>query len=211
MPQVTSKLLQQLSTELGIELYLWHIQESEEELLSLLPNRNAIAAEVSNYKSEKRRKEWLATRVLFYRNEAPVAAISYKPSGCPFLLKARHSQISISHSRQYVCILLSYKPASVDIEGFSPKAFLLRDRFARKTELRHPTDIDQEHWATMLWSAKEAVYKLSGKPELRFKDEIILSQTAEGKHLLKAVHPDGIFNYSVRFTFFPNFVLTLCF
>lgn len=209
MPEITSKRLRQLGNELGVELYLWRIEESEEELLAQLPDRRTFVEKVANYKSEKRRKEWLATRVLFYRHEAPIATILYKPSGRPYLFKARHTQVSISHSLPYVCLLLSRKQASVDIETFSLKAFRLRNRFAQEEEFLTSTGINQERWATMLWSAKEAVYKLADKPGLQFKDEIRL--IGKGENALSAMHPDGLFTYSVRFIFFEDFVLTVCF
>ena len=60
----------------------------------------------------------------------------------------------------------------------------------------------------MLWSAKEAVYKLADKPGLQFKDEISL--IGKGENALSAMHPDGLFTYSVRFIFFEDFVLTVC-
>ena len=89
------------TTAQNCTIAIWEITETLEELLQLA---NAIST--ANFNTEKRKKEWLASRLLL--NEInPNCSISYNPFGAPELNNG--SFISISHSKGLVAIITSKK------------------------------------------------------------------------------------------------------
>ena len=52
---------------------IWKIEESSEVLLSLLRNREEYLPQLELIRTEQRRREWLACRVLLHTNEATSA------------------------------------------------------------------------------------------------------------------------------------------
>lgn len=156
------------------EIYFWYITETESELITLLPPSKGYAKEVTKFKSPSRRKEWLATRVLLHHILGPDAKIDYFSTRRPYLCFS-DKEISISHSHKYVALSLSQNPHGIDIEAYGSKALTLRSKFLNIKEASFLESDDPQKVATMLWSAKESVYKLYDIPGLNFSKDILLS------------------------------------
>ncbi len=140
------------STLLGI----WKIEESREELLSMLHHHEWIQ-NIYSIKSESRVLEILAARVLFKELLGEEKEIYYNSSGKPFLAdKSYH--ISVSHTRGYVGVALNkHKLLGLDLEQVSEKIFKVRSRLISPHEY-----IDENNELIHLllhWSAKEAMIK----------------------------------------------------
>lgn len=210
MPIIVNKALLQLGKDIGADISLWEIEESIPELLQLLPEEHAFETEIQKFKSLKRKKEWLATRDLFYTKESERARIVYASNGAPRLLNSTHRFISISHSHRHACILLSSTPISIDIEAYSPRAMELREKFMNEDERKEFVALSSEKWATLVWSCKESVYKQAGISGLDFRKEIIIRHLKKEGHL-QAEIPQHNKVYTLRYLLLPAFVLTVCF
>ena len=82
---------------------LWEIDESTEELLpKLSPNGDELAGYLQ-IKNERRKKEWLAARLLLQMLIGEGARIVYAANGKPELVNC-NGNISISHSSGFVTI-----------------------------------------------------------------------------------------------------------
>lgn len=190
-------------------ILLWEIIETEEELLSLLPHQTIYSEEVCKFKSEKRRKEWLATRVLFHTIFSPEHSICYHPTGRPFISKSKQN-ISISHSFPYVAIACSPQNIGIDIERITNRASLLTEKFLSPKEetflkaLKYPTI---QTSSVLLWSAKESVYKTVDIPSLNIKDDI---QLTLNKTNILASLPAHEMKLTVSYHIMTRFVLTIC-
>ena len=125
---------------------VWRISEPLEELISLSTN-----TDYSHVKSEKRKKEFLACRILlnYYNKDLK---ISYSENGSPNL--NNHQYISVSHSGDLVCIIISDKKIGIDIEQISDKSLLLKEKFINS----HHTKLNKEK-STLIWCIKESVFK----------------------------------------------------
>lgn len=142
--------------------------------------------------------------------------IDHEPSGKPFLT-SHHSphttplpHISISHTRGFVTILLSDdSQVGVDIEYRSDRVERIARRFIHPDE--KADTIDEK---LLLWSAKEAVYKLFSDDRLAFFDMRVLPSPAD-------YHSEGIIQgvlqmknmkrnvtVAVSYEFTPDYVLT---
>lgn len=152
-----------------LQIAIWHISETVDELLELFVNKGFDAKKIIETKSETRLKQWLAVRLLlhdFYPNEA----INYNESGKPFLTNG--VEISISHAGGYAVIAFNTeKKCGIDIEKISKKVEKIKHKFLNNNELKLVNSLED---LTLFWCAKEALYKLYGEKELIFNEQLLL-------------------------------------
>ena len=108
---------QQTIIDNNIQIGIWKEEESLQELLRL-----AKKISIPNCKTEKRKKEFLISRLLLH-NISPNTNISYNKFGAPEL--DNFQNISISHSNGLVAILVSDNKVGLDIEKISNKPLKL--------------------------------------------------------------------------------------
>ncbi|MFV0537450.1 MAG: 4'-phosphopantetheinyl transferase family protein [Dysgonomonas sp.] len=137
-------------------LGIWKIEESREELLSMLDYHEWVQ-NIYSIKSESRVLEILAARVLFKELLGEEKEIYYNSSGKPFFTDESY-HISVSHTRGYVGVALNKnKFLGLDLEQISEKIFRVRSRLISPHEY-----IDENNELIHLllhWSAKEAMIK----------------------------------------------------
>jgi phosphopantetheinyl transferase len=144
-------------------ILVWEISEPLENLISLTSN-----TDYSHLKSEKKKKEFLACRILlnYYNKDLK---ISYSENGSPNL--SNHQCISVSHSGDLVCIIISDKKIGIDIEQISDKSLRLREKFVNP----HHTKLNKEK-STLIWCIKEAIYKFHEIGNVDFKKDIFVPE-----------------------------------
>jgi 4'-phosphopantetheinyl transferase len=166
MPVILTKKLSE-----DLSLGLWQITESTEVLLSLLPAHINVA-DFETLNIEKQQLEWLSSRLLcatLLQNLGLAASPIHKDIyGKPFLVDAAF-QISIAHSFPYATVALHQTRAiGVDIEAHSNKIAAVARRVFHAEELAWATPEDY----TLLWCAKEAMYKCYGKRSVDFRQHL---------------------------------------
>ena len=127
-------------------ILVWEISEPLGNLISLTSN-----TDYCHLKSDKRKKEFLACRILLNHFDKNLK-ISYSENGSPNL--NNHQYISVSHSGNLVCIIISNKKIGIDIEKISDKSLRLKEKFVNP----HHTKLNKEK-STLIWCIKEAVFK----------------------------------------------------
>ncbi|NLA24677.1 MAG: 4'-phosphopantetheinyl transferase superfamily protein [Bacteroidales bacterium] len=148
-----------------IRVVIWKISETEDEIISLLPNY--LKTEVLKFKHPERKKEFAASRLSVM--EAGVNdEITCKKSGKPF---TKSSFVGISHCDNYASAIVSKNNnVAIDIENFDERILRTAKRFLNQTE-KEFCDNNIEK-TTLIWSCKEVLFKLYGKGNVSFKDEI---------------------------------------
>lgn len=154
-------------------LGLWDITESLDELCLKYPMHEE-KQDFLALKSEKRKKQWLAARVLVLemmtQSNWPISHILKDIENKPYTENPTYF-ISISHSHQVVAAMISKKyPVGVDIENFDRDFQQVKNKFLNEKELAYVLDNDES--ACLYWTLKEAVYKVVGKPVYSFKETI---------------------------------------
>ena len=188
---------------------IWKLNETVDELKVMIFNDLSQQEKLSfaNFKSNRRQKEWLATRALLkkLRNTKKVEEIKYLPTCKPYL---DTENIGISHSHDFVAIILSENAeVSIDIEKISHKPQRISHKFLSTDELNF-FDISDDKIATLLWSAKETVYKFHSQKELAFIGKIKLHKTKiNAKGTLNATLNEEK-NLLVNYEFIENNILT---
>ncbi len=145
--------------ENNCKIAIWDLQESLIELSNLY-NKSKLPI----FTNEKRKKEFLATRILL-KEIIPNQLINYNIYGAPEL--DNNQYISISHSHNLVALIVSKKKVGLDIEKISSKALSLSSKFI--SDITY--NISKEK-ATLIWCAKEAIYKWYQKKNINFKNDI---------------------------------------
>ncbi|MDH6341176.1 4'-phosphopantetheinyl transferase [Parabacteroides sp. PFB2-12] len=151
---------------------IWQITESSEELFACFAEKEKILPALEKIKTEKRRTEWLAVRLLLKELLGEETVIAYHPNGAPFLPDHPLS-VSVSHTNGYAAVLLQEnKPAGIDMEYRSDRIQKIRERFLSEAE---NAAIDPAHTSEHLlicWCAKEALFKLMPEEEIDFREHL---------------------------------------
>lgn len=142
-------------------LVVWQAVESTAELERLVPADEIEQAAPELTRLEKRKREWLCTRILL-NTIARDAKLSFLPNGKPVLSGNWH--ISISHSNDLASMIVSTNPVGLDVQGVDEKLLRIEKRFTNASETRFlPDDHRRIDFLTVIWSAKEAVFKYYGE------------------------------------------------
>ncbi len=164
-------LILETHTDDDAHLYLW---QGEEDLFFFRKNTRLTSAEsewLKCYSNEGRKKDLLIARYLLQR-AMPHAEINYYSNGKPYL-KGQEAQISISHTKNIVGIMLHpQRTVGLDIEHISPRAERLKGRFLSEKEAFVASDAIL---ATLYWSAKETLFKLDKEQGLDFRSDLSIS------------------------------------
>jgi 4'-phosphopantetheinyl transferase len=117
---------------------------------------------------EKREIERRGTQFLLKKMLGPSEVeITYNEFKRPYL-KDRDQHISISHSHQWLAISIHQTDETgVDVELIRDKVINIKHKFCCDKELEFAQNNIEK--LTLLWTCKEAVYKVHGKNELEFK------------------------------------------
>jgi phosphopantetheinyl transferase len=151
---------------------VWKVNESADELLSLLTQTPANFLFPEEIHTESRKTEWLAVRVLLKELLGEETLIAYHASGAPFL-PGKDLCISISHTKGYVAVLLLEKPpAGIDIEYRANRILNVRRRFISPEEDSHIDPANEAAHLLIYWCAKEALFKMLGQNEVDFAKHI---------------------------------------
>ena len=139
----------------------------EEKLLPLLTAEDRQV--YSHFVSEKRKKEWLAVRLLLRDYLGRVPQIKYDSHGRPFL-KDFEGYLSISHSHDYAAVCLDRRPCAVDIDSLQRDYHKLSGRYLSPQE--QVSFQGDSHKLALSWMAKEAMFKLMGRENVIFAEQL---------------------------------------
>ena len=187
-----------------VRLGIWAISESSDDFWALSPYVESSRSEFNAlYKSEQRKCEVLAVRLLIKEIIGDNVQLLHQDNGMPYLSLGMN--ISISHTRGFAVIIVSHsKQVSVDIEYFSNRIERIRSKFMRDDE-----NASSQVKLLMHWCAKETMYKLFPEDNLTFNKMQLLS--VDGNDSTGIITAKNIFrnrNVSVYYRTFCNCLLT---
>ena len=197
----------------GGEIGIWEIQETVNELLKqiILSNNEKVAFE--KITAEKRKKEFLITRILLQLLLSAKHEIEYQKEGKPNL-KNSALNISISHSSQFVALLLTEKKGGIDVENTTRNIEKVAQRFLHPAEKEQIKKSKNPGLTTFIyWSAKEAIFKCTPHKNIEFSQQIFINyfETQEkGTFTGKLIFEKQISNYCFNYFLLKNNVLVYC-
>ncbi|PHR44611.1 MAG: hypothetical protein COA32_14545 [Fluviicola sp.] len=130
--------------------------------------------------------------------------LEYKSNGAPFTSNSIYTHISISHYGGHYAIYLSNKPVGVDIQVFKSSLAKGKHYFVNEAE-ESSIELSKIN-LHLIWTAKEAFYKMhSGEiPDLKNEVSIKKIDESDKSIALNYAHADFLLNYLI----FENHLLT---
>jgi len=152
-------------------LGIWELSELSEQLLPYFTPEELAEPEFRKFTFEKRKAEWLTTRLLLKQLIGPDFRISYSESGKPILEHSRYKFIAISHSREFVAVLVhEHLDVGIDIENMTRNYTAIQKKYLSETELKQVNG--DSRLQCLYWCAKEAVFKLVPEEGVEFREQI---------------------------------------
>lgn len=154
---------------------IWKIEESEAELTQLYQPNLAESEVLASFKVEAKRKEWLSARLALktlFPNQ--LYEVTKDQFGKPHISLAG-IEISISHAKNFGAAAYSLDgPIGIDIEHDRDQITRIAHKFLHPTE--KPWAENRVDKLIQIWCAKEALYKLHGRTQLIFADQLVVGQ-----------------------------------
>ena len=195
------------------KLAIWHITEGEDFFLEKVPLKRDVS-------HAQKRLQHLAGRYLLTELFAdfPLEAILIADTRKPYLPDEKY-HFSISHFGHYAAaIVSSTKRVGVDVEKAGPTIEKIRNKFLSDKESAIAFEgIEKSghrlRQLTLLWSAKESIFKWYSLGKVNFKEHICWTEpyfvrTNGLGELCFEFRKEGSIPLSVYFKFFEDLVLT---
>jgi phosphopantetheinyl transferase len=161
-------------------LYIWRITETEQQLRELLANSRSEAPGAIH---PKRVLESLAASALL-KEIGFTAQIIYLPNGKPVSDDSRY--VSFSHCGELVGFAVSDYPVGMDIQDENEKLLKIAPRFCSQDELSWIVSCKNPlTCSTIIWSAKEAAFKVYGENLTFSRDIAVYSFNLDNEKPLK--------------------------
>lgn len=181
-----------ISIDTSSQILIWKITESLEELLAEVQLNEKSILRLRGMKSELHQRAFLSVRLLLSVVGFSDFDLYYDENGKPHLLpNISHTEpieVSISHSHQFSTIILSSKKVGIDIELQRDKIIKIAAKFC-ESELNF---LDINNTAeyikklTMIWGAKESIFKIVNKEGISFKNHIQIQKFEIGDKMTTA-------------------------
>ncbi|MGK0326367.1 MAG: phosphopantetheinyl transferase, partial [Polaribacter sp.] len=167
-------LYKTLTVSTSTKVLIWKIEESIDDLKNGISLTEKSTMRLDSMKSELHQKGFLSIRHLLKEVGLTDADLHYDKFGKPHLDAGRY--ISISHSFSFTSIIFSYENSvGIDIEKQREKILKIAHKFTPIEEYKTIANVDALiSKLTIVWGAKESLYKIYGKKKLRFLHHIYI-------------------------------------
>lgn len=192
---------------------IWKIEESLEEISDGVQLTDSCQNRVDNMKSEIHQKGFYSVRQLLKILGYQDSDLDYDEYGKPHLTNGYY--ISITHSFTFSAIVISEKhPVGIDIEMQRDKILKIAHKFTPieeyKTIANHNALVSK---LTIVWGAKESLYKIYGKKKLLFLHHIYIEDFKfADKQTTGEIRYEGhLSNHEIHFLEFEGFTCVYAF
>ena len=200
-------LYKTLTVHKKTKVLIWKLEESILDLKKGILLSDTSLARLESMKSELHQKGFLSIRQLLKVAGYTDFDVVYDNYGKPHLKGGKF--ISISHSFTFTAIVLSEDaPVGIDIEKQREKILKIAHKFTPFEEYKTIANVDALiRKLTIVWGAKESLYKIYGKKKLLFLHHIFID---DFKFETKKTTGEIIFNgkpssYHIHFLEFEGF------
>ncbi|MGA9589527.1 MAG: 4'-phosphopantetheinyl transferase superfamily protein [Salegentibacter sp.] len=157
----------------GTKVFIWKVEESYEWLSEGINLTQHCRERVDGMKSQIHKRGFMSIRHLMAEAGYVDHDLYYDELGKPHLRDDKH--ISISHSFNYTGIIVSDHAVGIDIERQREKILKIAEKFTPLEE--YHTVANEEaliRKLTIVWGAKESIYKMFAEPGLGFLQHIYI-------------------------------------
>ncbi|RMB63467.1 4'-phosphopantetheinyl transferase superfamily protein [Dokdonia sinensis] len=196
------------------KVYIWKIEEDINTLkstLSLAQGQTKILTDhcqnrLDSMKSELHQRGFMSIRHLLAEAGYTDFDLYYNDQGKPHLKDGKH--ISITHSYNFSAIIVSDHPVGIDIEKQRDKILRIAQKFTPIEEYYTLTSSEARvRKLTIVWGAKESIYKLYAQEGLSFLKHIYVEDFSfdDSKTTAQVEYNSVQSHYNVDFLEFEGF------
>jgi 4'-phosphopantetheinyl transferase len=200
-------LYKTLTVSTSTKVLIWKIEESIDDLKNGISLTEKSTMRFDSMKSELHQKGFLSIRHLLKEVGLTDADLHYDKFGKPHLDAGRY--ISISHSFSFTAIIFSYESSvGIDIEKQREKILKIAHKFTPIEEYKTIANVDALiSKLTIVWGAKESLYKIYGKKKLLFLHHIYVDDFNFDNHKTTGeIRFNGkVSSYNIEFLEFEGF------
>ena len=189
------------------KVLIWRIEESLDDLTVGIELTEPNQKRVDAMKSILHQKGFMSIRQLLKLAGYLDADVFYDEFGKPYLKD--NNYLSISHSFTFTAIIISKKnPVGIDVEKQRDKIVKIAHKFTPieeyKTIANHEALVSK---LTIVWGAKESLYKIYGKKKLQFLHHIYIDDFSFiDTQTTGVINYEGyVSNHSIHFLEFDGF------
>jgi phosphopantetheinyl transferase len=151
-------------------IYVWKIEASFDELSENINLTERSIERLNSMKSELHKRGFLSIRHLLIEAGYSDFDLYYTPNGKPHLKDGKH--ISITHSYTFSAVIISDFEVGIDIEMNREKIQIIEKKFVNFERGFIHKDDDYIQQLTVIWGAKESLFKIYPFGGLTFKNDI---------------------------------------
>jgi len=191
------------------QIFIWKITESFEQLSEEITLNPICQLRLNGMKSELHQRGFLSVRKLLIEAGYTDFDLYYDEFGKPHLHDGRY--ISITHSYEFSSIIVSDETVGVDIELQRDKIIRIADKFCdvEFQYLNREKEAEYIKKLTVIWGAKEAIFKIRNEKGISFKDHISVDEfELDQTQTTASLHFDGLHKeFDIYFEEIDNFTL----
>lgn len=203
----------QQNIEHNLMLAVWHITESKDELKNLIGD-DFFEHNMHEKMEKNSARHYLASRALlaqqFYPNKCHLHKNEFNK---PLLeINGAPHYVSITHSHDYAAIIFSKTmEVGIDLELVDRRINRVAHKFMNEIETSYAGDENQITEKTIIWSAKETLYKIYGEKAVDFKMNLFIDffELKEKGSMQTRIKKDHYENrIQLNYACFDKYVLT---
>jgi len=188
------------------KVFIWKVEESFNWLAQRVDLTAHCQKRVDGMKSELHQRGFLSIRHLLAVAGYTDHDLYYDDLGKPHLRDHKH--ISITHSFHFTAIIVSKKDVGIDIEMQRDKILKIANKFTPLDE--YHTLANEEaliRKLTIVWGAKESVYKMLARPGVGFLQHIHVTNFdfEDTRTTARVRHQELDAKFAINFLEFENF------
>lgn len=186
-------LFQTIQHDETTKILIWEITEPFEELLEKVVLKEKTQLRLNGMKSQMHQRAFLSVRMLIQEMGFTDKDLHYDEFGKPYF--DCHNYISITHSHHFAAIIISHETVGIDMELQREKILRIADKFV-DTEFDYLNPNVLEEYIkklTVVWGAKEAIFKIRNEKGISFKDHIRVGDfSLDKKQTQASLHFDDL-------------------
>lgn len=201
-----------ISTYHDSKICLMENNLSVDEMINEFDHPEIYLPEMDKINSIHRKKEFLGLRLaLKYCLDGEEKIIHYASGGKP-ILADNSLKISFSHSRNWISVMVHpTSEVGIDIERPTDQIKKIYARFLGTEELKVYKKNNDINYLRVVWSTKEALYKIIGESAYNFAKQIqVLPFELQQEGELNALFPKTNKEYRVHYRLADNYTLAYC-
>ena len=175
------------------EIAVWHVTETEEELIQLSSVPTDEMEEISLFRNEDHRRQKLAVRALLNEVFEEKMYLNHHDNGKPYLENCA-TNISITHTNKYVAIIIhDEEELGIDIESLDRNFAPVEEKALSEEEIDDLDDDKKNEQLAIYWCAKEAIFKRMSQSRVNFAEQIEVEKfnlKKEGELEATFIHKD---------------------